>query len=251
MVVRVAARLRAGLLAAALTALFAPAAADAQEAPEQATEEADADPAREAFLEGERAARQQRWADSARLFDRAHTLSGAPAALFNRAIALRNLGREREAREAFERVLAAEDVDDATREEARRLRDEADARVAALLLLNLEPTERHEVSVDGVDRHDDVSRPLRLEVDPGEHVVEVRREAHVPYRWRGQVEPGGERSLAVTLDPVPERGPRGWVIALVAVGAAVAAVAVGVGVRQARDEGTQIAPETERVLRIE
>ena len=61
----------------------------------------------------------------------------------------------------------------------------------------------------------------------------------------------GERSLAVTLDPVPERGPRGWVIALVAVGAAVAAVAVGVGVRQARDEGTQIAPETERVLRIE
>ena len=55
----------------------------------------------------------------------------------------------------------------------------------------------------------------------------------------------------MTLDPVPERGPRGWVIALVAVGAAVAAVAVGVGVRQARDEGTQIAPETERVLRIE
>lgn len=219
-------------------------------ASETSDERARDDAAREAFVAGAEAAERQLWADSERHFARAYALSGVPAALFNRAVALRNLGREREARDAFDRVASEATVDDATRTRAVTLRDEAAARVVTLVVVGLEPGVSHEVEVDGELRVDTGARPLRLEVDPGARGLEISRAERERFRWRGVVAPGEELVVRASLPERSVRRSRGWIAAVVGAIAAVAIVGVAVGVSR-RDGPTPVQPMSDLVLRVD
>jgi hypothetical protein len=207
------------------------------------------DAAREAFVSGAEAAERQLWADSERHFARAYELSRVPAALFNRAVALRNLGREREARDAFDRI-SREEVDDATRTRAITLRDEAAARVVTLVVVGLDPGVSHEVEVDGELRLDTGARPLRLEVDPGARGVEIARAERERFRWRGVVAPGEELVVRASLPERSVRRSRGWIAAVA--GAIVVGAVVGVAVGVSRRDGpTAVQPMSDLVLRVD
>jgi len=111
------------ILLIGLTTMATPPLARAQEGTGQ-------DEAREAFRLGGEAATEERWADSEVWFGRAYALSGAPSALYNRAVALRALGRHVDARDAF-RTLLTLDIDDTVRADAQRLLAEEERRAAA------------------------------------------------------------------------------------------------------------------------
>lgn len=164
----------------------------------------DDDEARTAFREGTEAAETERWADSERAFRRAYALSHAPSALFNRAVALRALGRHVEARDAFDELLAETDapLESDLRESARTLRAESASRVASLTLtgLTLSP---HRIRLDGRSVNDSMSRPLVFELDEGLHTVEVTREGHTSAVLSEELLPGEKRELRITLSPLP------------------------------------------------
>jgi hypothetical protein len=208
------------------------------------------DAAREAFVAGAEAAERQLWADSERHFARAYELSRVPAALFNRAVALRNLGREREARDAFDRISREAEVDDATRTRAITLRDEAAARIVTLVVVGLDPGVAHEVEVDGELRLDTGARPLRVEVDPGARGLEIARAERERFRWRGVVAPGEELVVRASLPERSVRRSRGWIAAVA--GAIVVGAIVGVAVGVSRRDGpTAVQPMSDLVLRVD
>ncbi|MCB9617277.1 MAG: hypothetical protein H6722_33005 [Sandaracinus sp.] len=209
----------------------------------------ESDAARDAFVAGAEAAEQQLWADSERHFARAYALSGVPAALFNRAVALRNLGREREARDAFDEVMRA-GVDEPTRVQATRLRDEAAARVVTVVVVGLDATAEHEIEVDGERRGDSGVRPLRLEVDPGTHVIELHLAGHRSHRWRGVVAAGEVVTVRAELEPIAPRRRRGWIAAVVGVAVGAAGLALGVGLAR-RDVASPVPPMSDLVLRVD
>lgn len=184
----------------------AAASAQASEAPAQSAHE---DEAREAFRRGSEAATEERWADSEREFRRAYELSGVTSALYNQAVALRALGRHVEARAAFDVLLQDPDaLDPRVREEAERIRREAEARIATLVLAGL-GAEGAEVRIalDGEETRDDGSRPLELEVDPGHHALTVERPGFESFRWSGDLEPNAAETIEVSLVALPELTP--------------------------------------------
>lgn len=233
------------LVCALVSVLPAPVAAQAEE---DTSEEAEPD-AREAFARGSEAASEERWADSERWFRRAYELSGVSSALFNQAVALRALGRHREARDAFRRLLG-EDIDPSVRETARELMEQSAARVASLRLQGLDPDTEHGVQLDGEPREDDRRRPLVLETDEGTHSVLVVRSGYEPFTWTGRVEPGGMVSVPVELQALPEHRvvvretvrentsvfeePAFWIIIGVVLAATAAAITTGVVFDQAQ-----------------
>lgn len=208
------------------------------------------DAAREAFVAGSEAADRQLWADSERHFARAYALSGVPAALFNRAVALRNLGREREARDAFDRIARETEVDEPTRARAVTLRDEAASRIVTIVVVGLDAGASYEVEVDGELRVDTGSRPLRLEVDPGACVLEIGRPEHERFRWRGVLAAGEEHVVRATLIARAARRGRGWIAAIAGVVVVGALVGVAVGVTR-RDGAEAIQPMSGIVLRVD
>lgn len=221
------------LVCVLVTGLPTGAAAQAADVADEATE------AREAFARGSEAAAEERWADSERWFRRAYELSGVSSALFNQAVALRALGRHREARDAFRRLLG-QDIDSAVRDTARDLMEQSAARVATLRLQDLDPDTAHGVQLDGDPREDDRSRPLVLETDEGRHSVLVVRSGFEPFTWTGQVAAGGSTDVPVALESLPEQRvvvretaregtsvfeePAFWIV----VGAVVALAAAGI-----------------------
>ena len=115
---------------------------------EAQTSDGNRDAAREAFLRGQEAADSGRWADALREFEQAYLMSGVPTALFNAGMALRALGRHKEARDTFDRLIESHPDSPAT-EQARPLRDEEAARVAVLELAGLDPSAEYELRLDG------------------------------------------------------------------------------------------------------
>lgn len=167
------------------------------------------DEAREAFQRGSEAAQEERWADSEREFRRAYELSGATSALFNRAVALRALGRHVEARDAFDVLLTdASALDPAVREQVETLRRESAARVARLVLGGLAPPgSAQRVLLDGDDAADEGARPLDLEVDEGHHTLSVEQAGFEPFRWSGDASAGRAVTIDVALIARPEAAP--------------------------------------------
>lgn len=161
----------------------------------------DDDEARAAFREGTEAAETERWADSERAFRRAYALSRAPSALFNRAVALRALGRHVEARDAFDQLLAETDAPLASdlRESASTLRTESASRVAKLTLTGL-TFSPHRIRLDGRSLNDSMSRPLTFEVDEGLHTLEITREGHTSVVLSEELLPGEKRELRIALN---------------------------------------------------
>ncbi len=164
---------------------------------------ADLEEARARFVAGRAAIEAGRWADAVENFERAYALSSAPSALYNEAVALRALGRYLEARDALRLLLRrhADKLSATRREEAERYLQEAETQVASVRLVGLAHAVPHIVRLDARVVEDDGSRPLVLETDPGEHVVEVSRPHHEPFEWHGTLEPGETTTLQVTLRP--------------------------------------------------
>jgi len=210
------------------------------------TEEVDG---REAFRRGSEAAAEERWADSERWFRRAYELSGVSSALFNQAVALRALGRHREARDAF-RTLLAGDVEGAVRDTATQLMAQSVARVATIAIEGLEAGEEHAVQLDGETRPDDLSRPLEIEADEGAHSVLVVRSGYQPLTRSVTVEAGGRATLRLELERIPEQTvvvretvregvsvfeePVFWIIVGVVLAGAGAAIGIYVGFEDAQ-----------------
>ncbi len=174
---------------------------------------ADLEEAKARFLAGRAAVEAGRWADAVENFERAYQLSKAPSALYNLAVALRALGRYREARDHLERLFEVhgERLSPRLRADAKRYLEEARDQVATLLLEGLETELRHRVRVDGHLVPDEGERPLRVEVDPGRHTLVVRAEERRPFEWEGEVDAGATERIDVSLPlerrPAPTPSP--------------------------------------------
>lgn len=157
---------------------------------------------RAAFLAATQAASEQRWADALVGFERAYVLTSAPPALLNVGIVLRALGRFRDARDAFDR-LVVEHAEFAAQVEVHRLRLEVAARVAALVLTELEPDAPHVVRLDGRSLGVRAGPRLELELDPGDHAVLIERDGFRAWQWEGTLGSGERRELRVELVALP------------------------------------------------
>ncbi len=154
--------------------------------------------AREAFVAGSEAARAGRWRDALRHFTRSYALTGASASLYNAARALEELGRDLEARDAYDCVLAhPRSLDAATLGDVREHRNVVDELVPRLILEGLpDASDSVIVELDG-RAADDRRRPLVIAIDAGEHALRVERPGAEVFRWAGTLEPS-ER-LVLTL----------------------------------------------------
>lgn len=233
--------------------LGAPALAAAQDIPGPAGTPSDSEiaEARGLYQAGNAAADAGRFADALDLYTRAFTLSGNPAALYNCARTLRSLGRHADARHAFDQLLSdVPGLSDTTRAEATQLRDEEAARVAQLALDDLPAASPELVlHVDGVFRPDGGARPLRLELDPGEHGLVVERTGFTPFTWQGVLAEGARERVSVSLAPVPQgrsiaEEPLFWIIV------GVVAVAAGVVAGYFIWDAEQLRPNAATVIRL-
>jgi tetratricopeptide (TPR) repeat protein len=192
------------LAAAALLAALHSQPAAAQRRPT----DADLAEARARFQEGLEEVQQSRWADALRSFERSYALAPVGATLFNLGTTLRALGRDRDARDAFDRLLERHsDLPADLRSRATTMRAESAARVAVLSLVDLPADPRAEVSLDGAPRPDDGERPLPLETDAGDHALVVEVAGYHPFRWQGRVADGARLDVPVQLEP-DRRDPR-------------------------------------------
>ncbi|MAQ16032.1 MAG: hypothetical protein CMN30_14740 [Sandaracinus sp.] len=227
-------------LALAVGAVAQTATAHAQSA------DANREQARAAFQRGQQAADGGRWADALREFEQAYMMSGVPTALFNAGMALRALGRHREARDTFQRILDSH-PDSPAAEQSRAMRDEEGARVAVLELAGLDPNTPVEIRLDGRRIDVPVETVTELEVDPGQHGVSAEREGYRTFSWEGRLGDGQRERITVVMEPLPEqtrpapeersilRSPWLWVaVAVVVVGAGA-----GVAIWLTRDDAIQ------------
>ncbi|MCB9603040.1 MAG: hypothetical protein H6721_07290 [Sandaracinus sp.] len=168
-------------------------------------QERDVERARVAYTTATRAAEEARWVDALDGFREAYRFSRIPPALLNVGVSLRALGRYVEARDTFEE-LARLHPDYASEVDSETFRREVAAAVATVVVRGLPATSEHEVRVDGRVRFTAARGPeLRIELDPGTHVVEVRRAGFRTARWEGPLEPGAQASMQVVpLAETPE-----------------------------------------------
>lgn len=184
--------------------------------------------ARALFIDGSQDVEAYRWADAIPKFEEAYALSCAPSALYNLAMALRALGRHREARDAFDRLIANHpDLGGELRTNAEQFRREESARVAVLLLAGIDPDVQPEISFDGEEVADDGTRPLRIETDAGAHSLVAQIAAHQPFLWEGRIGDGQTQTIELRFVPLPQGG--GVEVLPIILGVA-AAVLVGAGI---------------------
>src|SRR5688500_10023817 len=143
----------AGLVLMGWMALAPPGAA----AQDRAQQDGPSPEARQAYETGLQAMEDGRWADALRAFERSYREFPAAAAMFNQGIVLRSLGRLREARDAFARVMADHPEAPAdVRADADEMGREVAARVAQLTVLDLPaPSDELRLRFDGSPLDDD------------------------------------------------------------------------------------------------
>ncbi|HEY8427156.1 MAG TPA: tetratricopeptide repeat protein [Sandaracinaceae bacterium] len=225
------------LATAFLIVLWASAAHAQLPDPPPAPTDADVARARALFVEGVQHAQDRRWDEALDAFLRSYATSGSPAALFNVGSALRELGRYREARDAFDRLLEDPALDDDTRARAEELRTETAARVARVRLEGVPPGEAR-VTGAGAPR-ETPERPIELELDPGARALGVELPGYAPWRWSGTLAPGAELVLDASLSSLSAGDPLPWFLG--AAGIVIAGVIVALVVADAE---AQLDPRT-------
>jgi len=218
-----------------------PGAAHAQDGCNRNPTELEVAEARSLFIDGSEDVEAFRWADAIPKFERSYSLSCAPSALYNLAMALRALGRHRDARDAFDRLLGGHpELSEDLRENATTFRAEEAARVAVLLLAGIDPDVRPAIHFDGRDVLDDGERPLRIETDAGAHSLVATIPEHQPFLWEGRLGDGQVETVELRFTPIPRGGGDALPIVL-GIGAALL-VAAGVAVGVVLWEDAQIRP---------
>ncbi len=212
------------------------------------------DAAREAFLRGQQAAESGRWADALREFEQAYLMSGVPTALFNAGMALRALGRHKEARDTFDRLIESH-PDSAASEQARPLREEEAARVAILELAGLDPEGAYELRLDGRRLEITIAPTVEVEVDPGQHGLSAEREGYESFTWEGRIDDGERERIQIVMaelerrtEPAESSSIAKSPILWIAVAAVVVGGAVGLGIWLAKDSGVE--PAYDNVFRF-
>ncbi|MFK7984922.1 MAG: hypothetical protein AB8I08_02750 [Sandaracinaceae bacterium] len=159
--------------------------------------------ARALFVAGLGAVEALRWSDAVDRLERAYEISCQYAALYNLGIALRALGRHREARDTFAHLLSEYDgLPDEVRSQAETYRREETARVATVELGGLTPDQHPEISFDGRPVDDTGARPLAIETDAGSHSLVARIPDFQPFLWEGALGDGQRESVMVDFVPV-------------------------------------------------
>ena len=233
-----------GLAFAVTVALLLPSLSRAQSSDESRNE------AREAFVRATQAAEEERWADALQGFEQAYVLSGVPVALYNAAMVLRAIGRHKDARDAFDRLLT-DHPDYEGREEAENLRREEAARVAILELANLDPQVDYTIRLDGRQVEIERGRTADVETDAGTHNIEADREGYQTFSWDGSIRDGERRRIEVVMEEiVVERRPLRksaafWIIT----GVVIIGAAVLTGILLQR--GAQLEPDTNNVVDLD
>ncbi len=237
--------LLAAILAAIAAAVMASSTPAFAQPRERELDPAEREEARALFVAGSAAVEGGRWADAVSSFERAYELTGARSALYNLAMALRALGRHRDARDAFVRLLRDHEITDADlRRTAEQMRDEEAARVAVLELVGLDDTARHAIRFDGREVDDTGARPIAIETDAGRHSLLADREGYSQFVWEGQLTDGQHVSVRALFQPVTRVGASDdtalHVVLVVATIAAV--VAGGAAIGYLVYEGAQVRP---------
>lgn len=151
------------------------------------TDEARLTEARARFVAGTQAAEAGTWLEALAGFEDAYELSHLPAALFNSARALEELGRLRAAREAYDCVLGSPaGISEEDQSAIRARRDALNDRIPRLIVEGLPLRDSLELEVDGFEL-DDGRRPLVVLLDPGEHTLRATRHPAGIFRWRGSL----------------------------------------------------------------
>jgi hypothetical protein len=168
---------------AAIAAAFfflAPAAVLAQDP--TAVPDERAERARAEFDRGVLLSQEERWAEALEAFRESRALVERPSTVFNIATALQRLGRDRDAIDAVDAFLAIADPmrDGAQIDQARTLRGVLRETVAEITLRLRPGTADVSVDARASAPRGDESDVRVLELDPGEHVVEVRAPGYRP-----------------------------------------------------------------------
>jgi hypothetical protein len=155
--------------------------------------------AREAFERGVALIEQERWADAITELQRARELRVTPAVLYNLGLAMRAVGRNREAMAAFREFTSmATSANGATPQLIARV----DAYIRELsaglarIDLQIEPPTAS-TRIDGTVVV--ASRPI--EVDPGRHVVQVEADGYATETRTLEVQRGTQSTVVLRLVP--------------------------------------------------
>lgn len=203
------------------------AAPTASEASEEAPPSIEVEVARRLFQEGMLAIEQGLWLEALTSFRGAYELTRAPSALQNVAIALRALGRHREARDAFATLLREHALDPDTRREITALRDEVMASLATLEIAGLERHPDARLRLDGSPIVDDGTRPLRLSLDPSAHALVAELAGHEPFFWEGTLGGGARTQIELEFLPLARSDDTALHVTLVVGGVVLAALVAG------------------------
>lgn len=234
-----------------LAGVLGPSLVHAQDCPDAPTD-AQRQEAEALFVAGSTAIDGLRWVEAIDRFRRSYSISCNPAALYNLGMALRGIGRHREARDTFDRLIRENpDLPAALRAQVTEFRREESSRVAMLELLGIAPEVRLELSFDGRDVVDEGARPMSLEADPGSHSLVARIPEHQPFLWNGELQEGQHQALDVVFEPNPIA--TGGFDALPLILGIVAAVLVGAGIGLAiyLQDDAQLDPLSTRVTRVD
>lgn len=161
--------------------------------------------ARALFDQGVLLSQEERWAEALDAFRGSRALVERPSTLFNIATALQRLGRNHDAIDAVDAFVAVADPvrDGAQLDQARALRGVLLEGLAEISL-RLRPGTA-DVSVDArpTPPRGDETDVRVLELDPGEHVIEVRSPGYQPQSVTLNVAPGehGDHEVALTRIP--------------------------------------------------
>jgi tetratricopeptide (TPR) repeat protein len=199
--------------------------------------------ARQLFVSGSADVDAGRWSDAIAKFDRAYSLSCAPSALYNLAMALRALGRHRDARDAFDRLLREHpNLTGELRTNGTNYREEEATRVAVLILAGIDANVSPELHFDGETLADSGARPIQIETDAGSHSFTAQIPEHQPFLWEGRLSDGQHEMVQVTFAPLAAREEMDWVVPVIIGVAAAAVVGLAIGVGYYLYDSAQIRP---------
>ncbi len=190
-------RSRALLLAILATAVLAPPVAFAQPAADKTKTDAKA-----LMASGLKLFQAKDYLGALAVFRNAYAKFPSPKILLNIATTLKQLDRNAEAANTYQRYLDAPDADPTKRADVTKVLVELDAKVG-LLEIALRPDDA-EIQLAGEDEWHTATEATHFRVAPGKFVLRARRDNHQSGELRGEVAAGKRASLSLTLAPVVE-----------------------------------------------